>query len=213
MSKKHNDLRREMLVRALPIETLTEKNGQVVEKMFVEGKAITFNDKTRLFEMDGKEYYETIDTRALEGTDLSDVFLKYNHTDNIMVMARTKNKTLEIVQREDGVYIKAELSNTTAGRDLYELVKRGDIDKMSFAFTEEEEYYDKETRTWTVKKIKKLYDVAAVPVPAYGNTDIYARRKGDLEKRLSELENLELRKKRISVLNRLFENKEEKKNG
>ncbi|MDY0386962.1 MAG: HK97 family phage prohead protease [Methanolobus sp.] len=193
---KHKDLRREIKFRALPLE---ETNDQ----MILEGKAIVYGEKTKLFSFDNQDYFEVIEQGALKNADLSDVFLKYNHADNIMVMARTRNNTLFIEEREDGVYIKAFPANTTAGKDLYELVKRGDIDKMSFAFTEEEEHFDEETRTWTVKNIKKMYDVAAVTVPAYSNTELYARRKCDLEKRISDLEKLQAQRKRISILNSL----------
>lgn len=196
MTQKFKDLRQEFQVRA----ALDELEN---DKMIVEGKAITYNDKTRLFTFGGQDYFEVIERGALEGADISDVFLKYNHSDNVMVLARTRNKTLELEDREDGLYIRAELADTTAGRDLYELIKRGDIDKMSFAFTENGYSYDEEERTWFVRSIKKLYDVAAVDIPAYENTTIYARRKDDLEKHLADLEKLEATKKRVLLLNSL----------
>lgn len=191
-----NDLRREIQFRALGED---EKPEELKDKMIVEGKAITYDEKTKLFTMDGEDYFEIIERGALKEADLSDVFLKYNHSDNFMVLARTRNKTLTIEEREDGVYIRAILANTSEGRDLYELIKRGDIDKMSFAFTEKDGLFDEKTRTWTVRNITKLYDVAAVTVPAYENTNIYAVRMSELENRKSELENLIKRKKRLLI--------------
>ena len=191
-----NDLRREIQFRALGED---EKPEELKDEMIVEGKAITYDDKTRLFSMDGNDYFEIIERGALKDTDVSDVFLKYNHSDNFMVLARTRNKTLSIEDREDGVYIRASLANTSEGKDLYELIKRGDIDKMSFAFTEKDGLFNEETKTWTVRNITKLYDVAAVTVPAYENTNIYAVRMHELENRKSELENLIMRKKRLSI--------------
>lgn len=200
---KHNDYKHLVELRA---KNLTDQeNG----KLIVEGKAITYDDETVLFRDGEIEYKEIIKRGAFEGADLKDAFFKYNHDDNVMVMARYKNKTLEFEEREDGVYIRAELANTTAGHDLYELIKRGDIDKMSFAFTIKEESYDRETRTWTVAKIDKIYDVAAVPVPAYENTAIYARRFSDVEtlKRkdmeLSELHRTEKIKEVKELLNEI----------
>lgn len=206
---KHNDYRRIMQVRTLDNET-----GQN-DKMIIEGKAVTFDEPTVLFTWDGVEYKEIIAKGAFDETDMSKAFLKYNHSDNIMAMARTKNGTLQIDVRDDGVYIVAELANTTAGRDLYELVKRGDIDKMSFAFTIREESYDKETHTWTVRKIDTLYDVAAVTVPAYENTDLFARRYGDAEaRRRQEVEALELERRRKIARVRLgMVNKKQKTGG
>lgn len=58
---------------------------------------------------------------------------------------------------------------------MYELIKRGDVDKMSFAFTVREESYDKETRTRKILKFKKIWDVSAVDTPAYSDTHISAR--------------------------------------
>lgn len=191
-----NDLRREIQFRALNED---EKPEELKDEMIVEGKAITYDEKTKLFSMDGDAYFEIIERGALKDADISDVFLKYNHSDNFMVLARTRNKTLEIVEKDDGVYIRASLANTSEGKDLYELIKRGDIDKMSFAFTEKDGVFDEETKTWTVKNITKLYDVAAVTVPAYENTNIYAVRMNELENRKSELENLIMRKKRLSI--------------
>lgn len=189
----HEDCRRLMQVRAVELE------GGAGGKMILEGKAVTFEERTVLFKYDGVEYGEIISRNAFEGSDISKCFLKYAHSDNVMVMARVKNNTLSLDIREDGMYIRAELANTTAGRDLYELVKRGDIDKMSFAWTSAEESYNEKTHTWTVHKIDTLYDVAAVPVPAYDNTQIYARRYGQVEARLAEVEALELKRKRARV--------------
>ena len=147
-------------------------NGQ---EMIVEGRAIVYDSPTVMYEIDGVKYYEVIQRGALDGADMKDVPFKYNHSDNVMVMARTRNKTLELIPNEQGLLIRAKLANTTAGRDLYELIKRGDIDKMSFAFTVAEEEYDKETRTRKIKRFKRIWDVSAVDTPAYQDTYISAR--------------------------------------
>lgn len=123
-------------------------------EMIVEGRAIVYDSPTVMYEIDGIKYYEVIQRGALDGTDLKDVPFKYNHSDSVMVMARTRNKTLELIPDDQGLLVRAKLANTTAGRDLYELIKRGDIDKMSFAFTVAEEAYDKETHT---RKILRLF--------------------------------------------------------
>jgi HK97 family phage prohead protease len=166
--------------------------------LIIEGKAITFNEETLLCECEDDDLekkvkiFEKIDSTALDKCDMSDCFMKYNHSDDIMVMARTKSKTLTLTKKEDGLYITANLAPTTAGKDLYELVKRGDIDKMSFAFTiGEEDEKDSEDGSeihFTVRSITKLYDVAAVPLPAYENTSLFARRREDAETSLKRLE-------------------------
>src|SRR5690606_6683722 len=100
---------------------------------------------------------------------------KYNHSDHLMIMARTRNKTLELIPDDQGLLVRARLANTTAGRDLYELIRRGDVDKMSFAFTVDEDSYDKESRTRVIKRFKRIWDVSAVDIPAYDSTYISAR--------------------------------------
>lgn len=195
LDNRHKNFRRAMQVR---IKEIDDKNP----KKIIEGKAVTFDEATTLFEIDGVKYKEIIDRHAFDNTDISQAFLKYNHSDNIMAMARVKNKTLNIEIRDDGVYMTAELANTTAGNDLYELVKRGDIDKMSFAFTVRAEEHNKETNTWTVKDIDTLYDVAAVTIPAYDNTQLYARRVEDVEALKQQyLDELALQKERKRVMN------------
>ncbi len=145
------------------------------QERVVEGRAITFDSPTVLYEYDGIKYSEIIARGALEGADLSDVPFKYNHSEHTMIMARTRNKTLTLSVDDTGLMIRAELADTTAGNDLYTLVKRLDIDKMSFAFQIRESAYDTVTHTRTVTKIKKVWDVSAVDTPAYQDTFLEAR--------------------------------------
>lgn len=187
----HNNYLRTLEVRAALIDDADSG------KMIVEGKAICYDDETVLFEYNGIQYKEVIKAGAFDEAETRYCYLKYNHSDNIMAMARVKNGTLKIEAKEDGVYFKAELANTTAGRDLYELVKRGDIDKMSFAFTIREESYDETEHRWTVYKIGNVYDFAAVTVPAYDNTALYSRRFDDVEARKSEVEALKREKDKL----------------
>jgi HK97 family phage prohead protease len=170
--------------------------------MIVEGYAVRFNEPTVMYEYDGIQYSEVIEQNSLDESDLTDVPFKYNHSDNVMIMARTRNKTLELIKDSQGLFIRANLAQTTTGKDLYTLIKRGDIDKMSFAFTVEEDSYNRDTHTRSIRKIKKLWDVAAVDTPAYDTTSIYARswaeaeaeaeRKASEGAKLLELEKLKL---------------------
>lgn len=181
MPKIDKDEKRNGYQRLAHLQICTRQAEDNQDEMIIEGKAVCFNEETVLWRDGDTEYKEIIAREAFDECDMRDCFLKYNHCDSIMAVARVKNGTLKIDVREDGVYITARLAKTTAGRDLYELVKRGDIDKMSFAFTIREESYDRDSHTWTVRKIDKLYDVAAVTVPAYENTSLYARRRKDVE--------------------------------
>ncbi len=198
---EHRDLRRVFEVRAKAEGEATDVLEVNPGDQVIEGRAVTYGEKTKLFTWDDTDYFEVVEPEAFKNADMSDVFLRYNHKDTTMVLARTRNKTLALDNRDDGLYVLAKLADTQAGRDLHKLVVRGDVDAMSFAFTEKEEYFDKETNTWSVRDIDKLYDVSVVEQPAYQNTTVYARRLADLEKRKENLERLEQRRKRVSDMN------------
>lgn len=158
----------EFQVREAQIENSDSK------ELWVEGFAVRFNSPTVLFEMGGIEYKEQIDSRAFEDCNMADVIFNYNHGGK--VMARTRNNTLQMEVREEGLWIRARLDGTEEGRKLYDEIKGGYIDRMSFRFTVREESYDKENHMWTVRKLKRLYDVSAVDIPAYDDTSIEARK-------------------------------------
>jgi len=168
--------------------------------LYVEGRAITFKDPTVLWEFDGVEYKEQVDDRALDDADMTDVIFNYNHGGK--VMSRTRNKTLELNVDSKGLNVKARLDGTEEGRKLYEEIKGGYIDRMSFRFTATESAYDNENHMRTIRKIKKLYDVSAVDIPAYDKTSISARNffESEAEEEKRALDNANLRKKLLIKL-------------
>lgn len=169
------------------------------EEYRVKGTAVVFDTPTVLWEYDGVKYSEIIDRHAFDDCDMSDVIMNYNHGGK--VVARLRNKTLMLNITERGVEIEAELSGTQAGRELYEEIDGGYIDKMSFSFSVREEKYDSVTHTRTITKVKKLYDVSAVDMPAYEETSISARSFFTEEhgKELAALEQARRRKKLIAL--------------
>ena len=175
---------------------VTEEN-----EMIVEGRAVVFNQPTVLFTSGGIEYKEVIEAGALDEADMRDVVFRYNHNDNLFIMARTRGGSLEVTK--EGL-VRAKFFDTQQARDLYTLIKAGAVDKMSFAFTIREESFDKETRTWHVRKIDRVFDVAAVDQPAYDATSISARKVLDLERermealeRAEQLESYNVRKRAL----------------
>ena len=169
------------------------------EEYRVKGTAVVFNTPTVMFECDGVKYYEVIDRHAFDECDLSDVIFNYNHGGK--VVARLRNKTLALTITERGLDMEAELSGTQAGRELYEEIDGGYIDKMSFSFSVREAKYDSVTHTRTITKVKKLYDVSAVDIPAYEETSISARSFFTVEhgKELAALEQARRRKKLVAL--------------
>ena len=145
----------------------------------VNGYATTFNEPYVLWEDEKMRILEQVDSRAFENADMSDVIMQYDHRGH--VFARIRNNTLQVRTDERGLFITADLGGTEIGRQLYEEIKGGYTDKMSFAFTVTGENVDRRTEngmriiTRTITDIGKLYDVSAVSIPANNGTDISAR--------------------------------------
>ena len=142
-------------------------------EMVVEGYAAVFDSETVLYSYEGVDYKEVLGKEAFRNAKMSDVVMNYNHQGK--PVARTKNNTLALSVDDVGLKVRADLSGTDEGRRLYEEIKGGYIDKMSFAFTVSEDSYDRETHTRKILGIKQLFDVAAVDRPAYDATSVSAR--------------------------------------
>lgn len=187
---------REYRAVVLPLR-LTEAEKRIDSEYYVEGFATTFNKPYLLYELDGIKYYEEIDRHALDGADLSDVIMQYDHQGK--VLARLSNKTLGLEPADNGLFIYADLSKSQAAKELYEEIRNGLITKMSWAFTVAEDKYNRETRTRTITKIKKVYDVSAVSIPANGDTEISARSWLDGVIEAEKREALEQRKRKLKL--------------
>lgn len=145
------------------------------KKMVIEGYAVIFDSET-LIGSEDYGFYESIDKRAFESANMKDVPLKYNHSDTVPILARTRNKSLSLKIDEKGLFIHAELLDTQDSIDMYKRIKAGLIDKMSFAFTVKDEEVKKgKIPHRKITKIDRLFDVSVVDVPAYEETSIYAR--------------------------------------
>lgn len=162
------------------------------EEKRVTGYATTFDQPYLLFGDNEYEMWEVVDRNAFAKTDVSDVIMQYNHEGR--VFARTKNNTLALRSDEHGLLIDADLGGTEIGRQLYEEIKGGYTDKMSFGFTvrgdKREEHMEngKTILTRTITDIGKLYDVSAVSIPANDYTSISVRSlvDGEIEKLKAE---------------------------
>lgn len=158
------------------IRTLDFAN-QSDEEMSIQGYAATFNRPTVLYKIEGVEFKEVIARTAFDKTDMKDCCLKYNHSDQVMILARTRGGSLKLKTDDNGLFFDAKLFNTTSGKDVHLLVKEGVLDKCSFAFTiaPDGDTYDPKTRTRTITNIEKLWDCSIVDIPAYDSTSVQAR--------------------------------------
>lgn len=170
------------------------------EKMIVEGYPIVF-DKEAFIGLNDWGWFEKVDRHAFDKTDMSDVVLRYNHNDmGFVILARTRNNSLQLKIDEKGVFMHAELIDTTTNRDIYKMVKSELLTEGSFAFTvsdEIEEIIEGKSHR-TIKGVGKLFDVSICDNGAYGDlTEIYARSRELVETKRAELENSKNSKAKI----------------
>ena len=142
----------------------------------VTGYATTFDEPYTLYDIgDGKVVKEQVSRNAFDNTDRSDVIMQYDHEG--VVFARLSNDTLKLTVDDHGLFVEAYLGGTSNGRNLYEEIKGGYINKMSFGFTVTDDDLAEADYGYlrTIKAIGKLYDVSAVSIPANDYTEISAR--------------------------------------
>lgn len=202
---------REYRNMSLSILERAEGEENETEEKRVSGYATTFNEPYTLFEDEDVIYREQVDPSAFDETDMSDVIMQYDHAGR--VFARTENNTLTVNPDEKGLFIEADLGGTELGRELYEEIRGGYTDKMSFGFIVDK---DEELRSEaedgrvdilrTITGISKLFDVSAVSIPANNGTSISASTRslidGAIEKIRAErleAEKLELERQRARV--------------
>lgn len=181
-----------------------EGNGQKL----VEGYATTFNTKYLLYSWQDYEVWEQVDRNAFNDCDTADVIMQYDHQGR--VFARTGNGTLTLSTDDTGLKVLANLGGTEIGRQLFEEIKGGYTNKMSFGFkvaedkreVVEDHERNKTVVTRTITKISKLYDVSAVSLPANDATSISARSfgAGVVDELVQELRKRDEQKKRIRIL-------------
>lgn len=145
----------------------------------VEGVAAVFDR-----EADLGWFTERIDRHAFDHTDMSDVVLNFNH-DNSLLLAGTRNGSLQLQVTDEGLLQKASIIDTTQGRDVMKLVRSGLISSMSFAFTIADGGEIWETRSdgreyRTITDIDRIYDVSLVTFPAYPQTSAWMRSGDEL---------------------------------
>ena len=196
--------------RDMTMEVRTAEEVEIPdERKIVTGYASTFNDPYTLYEDENWRFKEVVDARAFDNTDMSDVIMQFDHSGR--VFARISNNTLKVTPDERGLLIEADLGGTELGRQLYEEIRGGYTNKMSFGFTVDgDEMLDtkdvdgKALTVRTITSVRKLYDVSAVSLPANDATSISVRNltDGEIERIQAErleAEKLELRRKKLML--------------
>ena len=174
------------------IEELRSQYGENVElrtaevraagddSLVVEGYASNFD-----VEYDLGYFKESVSRGAFDEVLNDDVRFLLNHTG--APLARTTNGTLELSVDETGLKYRAALADTQDGRDLYKLIKRGDITQSSFAFTIDKDEWSEDRSTRTITKVGRLLDTSAVTFPAAPTTTVAARNMAAAAQEAAEL--------------------------
>ena len=198
--------------RFIPIETcglqVREPQEGQTESREVVGTPIVFGVRSVNLTpwSDTREVYEVLEPGCITNDLLqrSDVILNLNHSNMVPdVLGRCRNGkgTLSLELRENKIECRCDLPHTNNANDALELMRRGDISGMSFAF--EDDWQDSENgvsyertaetrngkEVWLrhVKRITGLYDVAIVTHPAYQQTSVGTRETGDeIDKAIEE---------------------------
>lgn len=211
-AKPHERQYRSLLTPLAPVSAGAEKRFDT--DYYVEGYASTFNDPYMLYkDFDGIEVWEVIDPDAFADADMSDVIYLYDHEGR--VFARQSNGTLVVEPQLHGLFVAADLGSTSSSRSIYEDIAAGLITRMSWAFDPDwdsiEEIYDEDEHKFTsiIHRVRKVYDVSCVSLPADPNTEISARscfdgaiKRIEAERLQSALEAkraIELRRKRMEL--------------
>jgi HK97 family phage prohead protease len=155
------------------------------QKPKVRGYAAVFNSESENLGSESYQFREIIEPGAFSDVLQDDVRALLNHDPNF-ILARSKGGegTLTIGQDERGLWYEFDAPDTSAGRDLMESLKRGDIDQSSFSFTVSrdgqkwEEKQEGEGPTFlkrTITKVARLFDVSPVTYPAYPDATVALR--------------------------------------
>ena len=198
MPMKNNREYREMVLEVMAIEEPQE------DRKTVAGYATTFNEPYVLYEDGDIVFREQVAPGAFAEADMSDTIMQYNHEGR--VFARITNGTLRVKPDERGLYIEADLGGTEIGRELYDEIRGGYTDKMSFGFIVSD---DEQLRTnaedgrvdvlRTITGISKLFDVSAVSIPANDGTSIGVQTRGRIDGVIEEVRAERLEAERLNL--------------
>ena len=174
-------------IRSIKLENVSAQEEGT--ERYIYGK-IPYNTKSQKMYIGYSDCrFEKLDRNVFHKTlgDKSNVFANYSH-DQSKILGSTKSNTLELEDKEDGLYIRCKVPNTSWGNDTWEVISRGDVTTMSFEFIPYDWVDDEVEDTVTLRSAKLEAVAFCVAEPAYLETDSYAsfrKRNIDLEK-LSE---------------------------
>lgn len=157
-------------VRSMPTKFETREDGN---NLSIEGYFAVFDSNYEI----GAGMSESIKPGAFTSSLANDVRALINH-DTTLVLGRTKANTLQLKEDSHGLWGHIDINpNDRDAMNLYERVKRGDVDQCSFGFeikSEETDIRDDGSIHWTITDVN-LFEVSCCTFPAYKETNISAR--------------------------------------
>ena len=176
------------------------------DKKIIRGYVLKFNERSLLLY---DEWYEKVCkgafSRSLEGNIIKAL---WNHNTDV-VLGSTKSRTLSLKEDDEGLFFEIDLPNTSQARDLYESIKRGDVDGVSFGF-----YVRENGDKWEYLKDEDVYErtlldidlveISPTAFPAYPSSEAGTR---SLEQRnlKTKEERHEITRKKLEATIRLLE--------
>ena len=176
--------------RTCKIETRVDEKQEGGKKLVLRGYPILFNTETNIYDFWYGEVRETILPTALNGTDLTDVYLITGHNIEPDKVLGRNNVNMRMEVDDTGLFFECQLPNTQLARDIYNLIEEGIVDGMSFGFTCSDEV-NEATMTRTITHIDELFEVTITPFPAYKEASVIVqkqRTKEEQEKLAKEQE-------------------------
>lgn len=176
--------------RTLKIETRVDEKQEGGKKLVLRGYPILFNTEADIYDFWLGEIRETILPTALEGTDLTNVYLLTGHNIEPDKVLGRNNVNMRMEVDDTGLFFECELPNTQHARDIYNLIESGIIDGMSFGFTCSDEV-NESTKTRTITHIDELFEITITPFPAYKEASVIVqkqRTQEQIEKQAKEQE-------------------------
>lgn len=180
------------------ISIRSEQNEGGFDDIWIEGYAAVFNQRSKLILENNKLFYEVIKPEAFDDVLRSEnlnVKAVIDH-DNSKMLARTKSGTLELFVDEYGLKYRILLPETNLGRDIKNMVERGDIYESSFKYSTRkgDDVFGRDENgdlIHTVNKIRGLYDVSLVVDGAFANTNLEIAKRSLQEFEAEEQEEVE----------------------
>ncbi len=165
----------------LPLEVREEGEG----KKMIAGRGVPYGEQSEDMGftevIEGGAFDESLKTRTVK--------MLWSH-DSAKVLGSTKNQTLRLDVKKDGIYFENELPDTQDGRDAKTLIDRGDVDGVSFGFYVTEDLWDDTDKSNIRRTVKRgeLIEISPVAFPAYSQTQVslrslYEQRKKDEPKK------------------------------